>query len=493
MPKQALKKIDPEFDLICDIEAFTDDPLGFVYYAFPWGHGELENQPGPDTWQADILQALGAGLITFEQALQIAVASGNDIGKTALIAWLILWAMSTREDTRGVVTANTDTQLRTKTWPELKKWHNLSINKHWFTVTATAIYSNDKDHDKTWRIDAVPWSENNLAAFAGLHNFGKRVIVLFDEASEIPEAVWGTADTFMLDSDTELIWIAFGNPTQNTGRFKDCFGRFKHRWTHRQIDSRECRIANKAKIAQWVEDYGLDSDYVKVHVRGMFPSLSVKGFFSVQDLDAAFGKVLRPEQFEFAPKILTIDPAWEGDDMLEIGLRQGLAFRILRTIPKNDNDIFIANLIAQIEKDEEADAVFIDAGYSTGIVSAGRTWGKSWQLVWFAGASTDPGCYNKRAQMALEGKKWLKEGGALADDKELYEDILSIETVGRTDGKIQLEAKKDIKKRLGRSPGKFDAWLLSFAFPVAGKGGGRALESQGSNHKSDYDPMEGET
>ena len=337
--------------------------------------------------------------------------------------------------------------------------------------------------------EAVPWSENNLAAFAGLHNYGKRLIVLFDESSEIADGTWEQADTFMLDSDTELIWVAFGNPTQNTGRFKDCFGRFKHRWNHHQVDSRDCRLANKTKIDQWIEDYGFDSDYVKVHVRGMFPSLSVKGFFSVQDLDAAFNKTLRPEQYDWAPKILTVDPAWEGDDMMEIGLRQGLLYRTLRTIPKNDNDIFIANLISQIEKDEKVDAVFIDGGYGTGIVSAGRPWGKSWQIVWFASTSSDPGCFNKRAQMANDAKKWLKDGGVLPDDKDLYEDILSIETVGRTDGKIQLESKKDIKKRIGRSPGKFDAWLLSFSYPVAAKGGGRALNDQDNNHVADYDPF----
>jgi len=215
-------------------------------------------------------------------------------------------------------------------------------------------------------------------------------------------------------------------------------------------------------------------------------------FYSLEDLDRAFGKVLRPEQYDFAPKILTVDPAFEGNDLMEIGMRQGLLFRILRTIPKNDNDITMANLIAQIEKDEDADAVFIDGGFGTGIISAGRTWGKDWQIVWFAEKSANPGCLNKRAEMATEAKKWLKDGGAIPDDKELYEDILCPETVPRTDGKIQLESKKEIKKRLGRSPGKFDAWILSFAYPVSPKErGGSALGEDGENVIWDYDPFDG--
>ncbi len=483
---------DYESELVKDIVGFADDPLGFVLFAFQWGDGELEGETGPDEWQSDILQAIGTGLLTISQAIQIAVASGHDIGKTALVSWLILWSLSTMPDTRGVVTANTETQLKTKTWAELAKWHRLFIAKHWFSLTATALFSVDKDHEKTWRVDMVAWSERNTEAFSGMHNKGKRVILVFDEASGIPDVVWEASEGTMSDSDTEMIWLVFGNPTRNQGRFKDCFGKFKHRWIRRQIDSRTSKVSNKETIQRWIEDYGLDSDFVKVRVRGLFPAMSASQFYSLEDLDRAFGKVLRPEQYDFAPKILTVDPAFEGNDLMEIGMRQGLLFRILRTIPKNDNDITMANLIAQIEKDEDADAVFIDGGFGTGIISAGRTWGKDWQIVWFAEKSANPGCLNKRAEMATEAKNWLKDGGAIPDDKELYEDILCPETVPRTDGKIQLESKKEIKKRLGRSPGKFDAWILSFAYPVSPKErGGSALGEDGENVIWDYDPFDG--
>ncbi len=105
---------------------------------------------------------------------------------------LIKWAF-TFEDTRGVVTANTDNQLRTKTWAELSKWHGISLTKDWATLTATALISNAPGHDKTWRIDAVPWSQNNTEAFAGLHNEGRRILLVFDEASAIADKVWEVA------------------------------------------------------------------------------------------------------------------------------------------------------------------------------------------------------------------------------------------------------------------------------------------------------------
>jgi hypothetical protein len=98
--------------------------------------------------------------------------------------------LSTFEDTRGVVTSNTETQLKTKTWAELAKWHRLFIARDFFEFTATAIYSKAKDHDKTWRFDMIPWSVEKTEAFAGLHNKGKRIVVIFDEASAIPDKIF---------------------------------------------------------------------------------------------------------------------------------------------------------------------------------------------------------------------------------------------------------------------------------------------------------------
>src|SRR6202000_2544370 len=122
------------------------------------------------------------------------------------------------------------------------KWHRLSICKHWFIVTATAFYAADSAREKTWRIDAVPWSEARTEAFAGLHNQGRLILCLFDEASAIADIIWETTEGALTDANTEIVWAAFGNPTRNTGRFRECFGRFRHRWISRQIDSRSAKL-----------------------------------------------------------------------------------------------------------------------------------------------------------------------------------------------------------------------------------------------------------
>ncbi len=467
MPSQ--KKV--ELELIRHIGATSDDPLAFVLFSFPWGEGELADFEGPDEWQKEILIQIRDKIITTTDALRIAIASGNGSGKSALAAWLILWALSTFEDTRGVVTANTETQLRTKTWAELAKWHRLFIAKHWFELTATAIYSKDPGHEKTWRIDQVAWTENRSEAFAGLHNKGKRILVVFDEGSAIVDKIWEVTEGALTDEDTQILWVVLGNPTRNDGKFHSCFSGQRHRWITRQIDTRNCKLTNKEQIKRWIEDYGEDSDFVKVHVRGEFPNVSDRQFIPNSYVEQARGRAVNPMNYSWAAKILAVEPSWEGGDEFVIGLRQGLLFKILAKFAKNDDDFVMAGFIARFEDDEKADAVFVDMGYGTGIISAGKQLKRRWTLIPFGGASNSPGYLNKRAEMWGLMKEWLKNGGSIPDDPVMAAELTGpeyeIKATGVYAGKIVLESKADMKSRGLSSPNRADCLALTFAHPVA--------------------------
>ncbi len=105
-----------------DMGRFYADPLRYVMYAYPWGEGELAGFSGPRDWQAALLRQIGEEVREREfdgihpvAPIQIATASGHGIGKSALTAWIVQWIMDTRPFAKGVVTANTSDQLRTKT------------------------------------------------------------------------------------------------------------------------------------------------------------------------------------------------------------------------------------------------------------------------------------------------------------------------------------------------------------------------------------------
>lgn len=441
--------------------------MGFVYAAFPWGQGELAGQNGPDEWQRQVLTDIGNNVGDLETVTREAVASGNGIGKSCLVSWIILWAISTHDDTRGIITANTEAQLRTKTWAELAKWYRLFIGKDAFKFSATAIFSTQPEHDKTWRIDAIPWSKDNPEAFAGLHNHGKRILIIFDEASAIFDEIWHVTEGAVTDADTEIVWAAFGNPTRNSGRFYDCFHKLSHYWRCKQVDSRTVAISNKDNIKQWQEEYGEDSDFFKVHVRGLFPDTADNQLISRALVDEALDRTLDRAQYKFAPVVIGVDPAWTGGDLLAIVMRQGLYSSVLETVPKNDNDMEMARKIAGYQDALGASAVFIDLGYGTGIYSAGKDMGRvNWKLVSFAEKAGSEEYANKRAEMWFAVKKWLMEGGAL-NSTALALELTAPETYINRKGKHQLESKQDMKARGVMSPNLADALALTFAFPVA--------------------------
>jgi len=489
------RNIDPDDEIIELAAECQYDPVRWSHLAWDWGYDALADVSGPRAWQDDINAIIRDHLADPAkryQPLQISVASGHGIGKSAEMGMIANWAMSCWDRAKVMVTANTEGQLRTKTAPEIGKWFRNAITGHWFDTQATSIKSRDKTASDDWRLDFIPWSEHNTEAFAGLHNKDRIILILFDEASKIADKVWEVAEGAMTDENTVIIWIVFGNPTRNSGRFRECFRRFKHRWITRQIDSRTVPGTNKTYLNRLVKDNGEDSDLVKVRVRGQFPSQSAMQFISEDDADAAQKRHLRPGQYNFAPVIIGVDPAWTGDDNLEIVLRQGLYSKSLASIPRNDNDVAMANLIARLEVEHNADAVFVDAGYGTGIVSAGMTMGRNWRLIWFSGKVIDPGYLNKRAEMWGQMKKWLKAGGAIDPaDQGLYDDLVGPETVPRLDGKIQLESKEDMKDRQLPSPNKGDALALTFAEPVGKRvtpigqvGGGNPTQVD-----VDYDPL----
>lgn len=452
---------------------FEHDPVGFVWAAFPWGEGELEGQE-PQQWQLELLEDLAKGLKTVSQVIREAVASGNGIGKSALVAWIILWAIGTHEDTRGIVTANTDTQLRTKTWAELAKWFRLFIANRLFEYTATSIYSVDPAHEKTWRIDAIPWSEQNPEAFAGLHNQRRRVLIIFDEASAIADTIWETVEGATTDKDTEIIWCAFGNPTRNTGRFFDCFHKQRNRWRCKQIDSRTVAISNKELLNEWIDDWGIDSDFVKVHVTGNFPDSADLQLISGSLVDGAIerGRTILQETYKDLPVIFGVDPAWTGSDLLVCYMRQGNYTKVLLTIPKNDDDMLVAGKLARLSDEYGMDHGFIDQGWGTGIYSCLKALGRGedWTLVSFGGQANNHEYYlNKRIEIWDAMREWFKEGGAIEDKREIRDDFVGPQAWVNRNNKFQLESKEDMKKRGLPSPNYGDALALTFSQPVKKK------------------------
>jgi hypothetical protein len=439
-------------------------PLKFVESAFPWGQGLLDGESGPDTWQRDVLLRLETQLSTSEQPLHLAVASGHGVGKSALVAWIVLWFLSTRPHAQVVVSSNTKVQLDTKTWRELAKWHKLGKIADWFRWTSTRFYH--AEHPETWFAAAIPWSKDRPEAFAGTHE--QHVLMIFDEASAIDDVIWETASGAM--TTPRAMWLAFGNPTRNTGRFKQCFpgGRFAHRWQTLQVDSRTAKKANQAQIQQWIEDYGEDSDFSRVRIKGTFPRTSSLQFIGEDLIQLAQSRFADAIAYDWAPRIIGCDIARFGDDATVILVRQGN--RLLETaVYRQKSTTEVAGLVAHAITSYEPSAVFVDqVGIGSGVVDQLQALGHRVIGVNAGESASEPTRFrNLRAEMWSKLRDWLRESGCLdPQDIELAAQLMGLEYGYDISERLQLEKKEDLKSRGLASPDIADALALTFARPV---------------------------
>jgi hypothetical protein len=482
----AAKKRDPESELQEHIARFVYDPYGFVLFAFPWGEpGPLVDETGPDEWQEKVLKRIGEELKRndLDGAIRIAAGSGHGIGKTCLIAWIIIWFMSTRPNPQLPVTANTSDQLSQKTWRELAKWHKLAINSHWFQWTATKFYH--VDFASTWFASAVPWSKERSEAFAGTHE--KYVMMLFDEASAIEDIIWEVAEGAM--TTPGAIWIVFGNRTKNTGRFHECFNKWRHRWITYEIDSRTSKKADKKQIEQWAKDYGEDSDFFKVRVKGQAPRTGFRQFISSDAVEKAAGREIAVDSYRHAPIIIGVDVSDFGEDMSVIYIRQGLAtLEIQKHRPRTMDQqwtMTFASLIAQEIVKYKPDGVMVDStGLGLGVADRLIQLGYS-DIVYkvYSGSSplNDKEYFNKRVEMWGLMRDWLQDG-CIPDDQQLKDDLTGPEYGFSNKEQFQLEKKSDMKSRGLASPDCGDALSMTFAFQVSKR------KPQNIVYKKPWDP-----
>ncbi len=493
-------------DILTLLVELEDRPYDFVMAMFPWGvpGTELADRTGPEKWQKRVLLAIQERMLApgnwdekqvwIGRAIQIAIKSGKNVGKTALLSWIIWWAFATRVNTKGRATANTKTQLESILWTELRKWQRLSIMGDFFTVTATKIYATDPKYSGEWHFDAVPWSADNPDAWSGLHNQDGRVVQVFDEASGVDDVIWERADGATREARTQVFFIATSNPTNNTGRFFECFHKFAALWMCFTVDSREVELTDHVAIEEAIALWGLDSDYTKMSFLGEFPSSSFSQLIPAEAI--RFARTCDVQSQHWESLILGVDVARFGDNESVAVFRRG---RDARTVPtvrrKGLSGPECADWIGNLIKTHNPDAVFVDAGGLGGpVVDLLKRYGFSVTGVNFGSppgsAPEAQAVLNKRAEMYVLLRNWLREGGCIEDSDTLETQLLSIDykiVEKLKDTPLQLMSKEDMRRMGKPSPDIADAIALTFAFPVAAM-----ATTKRPRIKVDYDPLAGD-
>jgi hypothetical protein len=480
MPLISMKVPDADLALAEEVSTYYADPLGFMLFAYPWGEpGPLEDEEGPDSNQREFLISLGEEVKhrKFDgnapvMPIQMSETSGHGTGKSAMGAWIADWILSTRPHSIGTVTAGTFTQLEDRTWAALRWWTKLCITAHWFDIQARSIHH--KSYRETWKAVAQTCKEENAQSFAGQHAKTSTSWYLFDEASEVPDKIWETAEGGLTDG--EPMFFAWGQPVRNTGEFyRVCFGEKKDRWNHRRVDSRTSRFTNKALIEQWINDYGIDSDFVKVRILGLPPAASELQYIDSSRIELATNREMWSLPDE--PLIAGFDVSGGGRAWNVIRFRRGLDGKPadmppIRIPGEKDPDRsqrvgICAELLTDRRPGRQLAAMFIDTAFGAAIAVRLKSMGfANVHEVNFGGAAPDQHCLNMRAFMWKKAKDWLILG-ALPKDRDLTSQLGLPGYHINNSGKLVIESKASIQERGESSPDDADAFCLTFAMPIA--------------------------
>jgi hypothetical protein len=354
-------------------------------------------------------------------------------------------------------------------------------------------------YPQEWRCDAQTCREENAEAFQGLHAANSSAFYVFDEASGVPDKIFDAREGGTTDG--EAMVFDFGNPTRNTGRFfEQTVGRFKHRYITHQIDSRSVSITNKKRIQQWVDDYGEDSDFVKIRVRGQFPAVGDRQFIASDDVQTAMLRPLVPDRT--APLVLGVDVARQGSNESVIAIRRGRDARSF--LPRRFlglDTVQLTGRVIEVIREFRAlgvqtSGLFVDGtGIGGGVVDQLRHLGYDVTEVQFGSRPIDSKTYRFRSD-ELWGRlrDGIKAGLCLPDLNTSEGTLLQRQLTQREfaytlRGHLSLESKDDMESRGVESPDIADALALTYAQEVAPLQTVPGAMMEGTKSVSEYDPL----
>jgi hypothetical protein len=419
-----------------------------------------------DTWQKQALNDL-------INKRFCAWAAGTGVGKSALLAVIILWFLSTRPFPRVPCTAPTQHQLFDILWAEIAKWlrRNEMLAKL-FSWTQTKVCL--KAHPEEWyavaRTSRPKPGEESAEGLQGFHE--DNILYVIDEGSAVPDAVYNAVDGAFTTEGAYA--IVASNPTRRTGYFYDIFNSPKHAglWALRNVDANTARAVIPTSIQRVIQIYGKDSDYYRIKVAGVFPLSDATSLFSDEMLNAAHDRELVSTN---EVTVMSCDPARFGDDYTVFYVRKGRRI-IDRHQLKSLDTVEVALFGLELFKRYTPAAYVIDSiGIGAGVIDTtihelrkpengkGKDVGKIIDVAVNGAPVNEEMFVNIRAEMYWHLSQIMDFVSIEIETILLDEELPKIKYfMAKNESLIQIEPKKDLKAILGRSPNDADALALSF-------------------------------
>jgi phage terminase large subunit len=433
-----------------------------------------------------------------------AVKSANGVGKTYLAADLALWFLYTHRPALVLTTAPTERQVRHLLWEEIRRRFRgarvalpgelrttrLQVGEGWF---------------------ALGLSTDEGVRFQGFH--AENLLIVFDEASGIPEEIWEAAEGVAVGRNNRI--LAIGNPLCTSGRFYRIFQEDSG-WTKRTISALDhpnvtgrgpaipgavTPEAIDERVREWCEEIGSLGDRVvgslsaqrpndpmtqspdifvwrgrryrpnnafRIRVLGEFPDAEDDSLIPLRWIEAAMARTLPAKGCRRA----AADIARFGGDSTVIGVRAGPVVTRM-DVTRGADTMEVAGRIVQMARAEKPESIAVDSiGLGAGVLDRLNELGvQGVEGVNVALPAGDPERFaNRRAELYWGLRERFRAGDiAIPHDEALCEELTAIRYRHTSRGQIEIESKEEMKKRGLHSPDRADMLALLF------DGGGETL------------------
>ncbi len=449
-------KPDWRSDLRAQLQKWRDDPRAFVEEAFT-GDPTLPDVVVED-WQGETLDAL-------VDEDRLAVRSGHGVGKSTLLAWVIIWFLVTRHPAKIGCTAPTSHQLEDILWAELAFWHR---RLHPTLRTLLSLGSGRLEFSATPKESfavARTARREQPEAFQGLH--AKHMLFIADEASGVDEQVFVVGEGSMSTKGAKTILT--GNPTRSQGYFYDAFHprAGARQWWTRKVSCSESTRVDPGYVEEMKAKYGEDSNIYRVRVLGEFPREDDDVVIPLEWIEAAKTRDIEPI---VGPVVWGVDVARFGNDRTAVCKR--MLNHVLEPVTSWAHvDLMqtTGRIVAMWETTigfRRPKQILVDAiGYGAGVADRLKEQGLPAIAV---NVSEKPGVgeryLRQRDELWFNAREWFQQRDCVVPaDEVLTGELSSIRYNFTSGGKVVVESKDEMRKRGLRSPDLADAFVMTFA------------------------------
>ena len=399
---------------------------------------------------------------------RISIRSGHGTGKTTTLALATVCHALTRFPQVTVCTAPTSSQLFDALAAQTKSWFKKLPKPllECFDLKSESIHHKAAPEDSfiSFRTSRPEMPE----ALAGVHS--EHVLLIADEASGVPEAVYIAASGSM--SGHNATTVLAGNPVRTAGLFFDTHHDLAHNWKTYHLSC----IGNPRISEDFLLDmegrYGLDSNDYRVRVLGDFPRAEADAVIPFDLIQLALDREVEPSPVR---PVWGLDCARKGNDRAALAKRQGnvllepvMWWKGLETME------LVGRVVAEWESTpemERPDSICVDAiGLGAGVADRLVELGLPARSINVSEApALGGGNYlNLKAELYYACRQWFVERkGSLRGDKETAAQLGWTRFGYTSAGKLKIEGKEELRKRLKRSPDLGEAFILTFAAPAA--------------------------